>query len=71
MITFLSRQEFADRIGVTGNTIKRYKLPPPDAMIGDRRGWLPETIDAWNARRPRTRTSAADANWHLPPEYRT
>ena len=28
------------------------KLPEPDAMIGRTRGWLPETIDGWNAKRP-------------------
>ena len=28
------------------------KLPEPDVLIGRTRGWLPETIDEWNARRP-------------------
>ncbi|MFC7447896.1 hypothetical protein [Rhodococcus daqingensis] len=43
--------------------MSRYKLPPPDAIIGPinedgslprgtTRGWLAETIDEWNAERP-------------------
>lgn len=49
---YLSRTELADRIGVQPSTLSRYALPEPDAMIGDVRGWLPETVDAWNAGRP-------------------
>ena len=50
---YLSRPEVAARIGVKNDTLNRYKLPPPDAQIGARLvGWLPETIDAWNAARP-------------------
>lgn len=52
MIVYLSISEFADRIGVKPDTLNRYKLPEPDAMIGRSRGWLPETVDAWNAARP-------------------
>jgi hypothetical protein len=52
MQTFLSRTEFAERIGVQSATLGRYKLPEPDARIGTTRGWLPETVDAWNAARP-------------------
>lgn len=52
MMRFLSRTEVADRIGVRAPTLSRYALPEPDAMIGDVRGWLPETIDAWNSNRP-------------------
>ncbi len=52
MIRYLSRKEFAERIGVTPGTLSRYKLPPPDGMVGGDRGWLPETIDAWQAARP-------------------
>lgn len=51
MITYLSRSELAERIGVAVGTLSRYKLPEPDAKIGTTRGWLPETIDAWNAGR--------------------
>lgn len=49
---YLSRTQVAERIGVKPATLARYKLPPPDAMIGDVRGWLAQTIDAWNASRP-------------------
>jgi len=49
---YLSLREFAERIGVKPDTLHRYNLPPADAIIGDRRGWRPETVDAWNVRRP-------------------
>lgn len=52
MERYLSRAEFAERIGVLTGTLSRYKLPEPDAMIGSTRGWTAETIDAWNASRP-------------------
>lgn len=29
-----------------------YDLPEPDVTIGRTRGWLPDTIDQWNAQRP-------------------
>lgn len=49
---YLSRPEVAERIGVKPDTLNRYRLPEPDAVIGRLKGWLPETIDAWNANRP-------------------
>ena len=53
---YLGRAEVAQRIGVKPSTLSRYKLPEPDAYTGSGsravRGWLPETIDAWNAARP-------------------
>lgn len=49
---YLSVTEVAERIGVKRGTLGRYKLPEPDAWIGDVRGWNVETIDAWNAARP-------------------
>lgn len=52
MNRYLSRAEFAERIGVKPATMGRYKLPEPDAMIGDIRGWAAETVDTWNASRP-------------------
>ncbi|WP_100514235.1 transcriptional regulator [Mycobacteroides abscessus] len=59
----LSIGAFADRVGLSVNTIKYYRrkkmLPaPPDIEIIDAAGkviseaWHPETIDAWNAERP-------------------
>lgn len=52
MIRYLSRTQVANRIGVRAATLSRYKLPEPDATIGAARGWLPETIDQWQAQRP-------------------
>lgn len=52
MIVYLSVGDVAERIGVTPAAIARYKMPEPDALIGKTRGWLPETIDTWNASRP-------------------
>ncbi|MDU4831101.1 MAG: helix-turn-helix transcriptional regulator [Actinomyces sp.] len=53
---YLSRSEFASRIGVKTSTLSRYDLPKPDVIIGpDTRpifGWLPETVDEWQANRP-------------------
>lgn len=67
-ITYLTSSEFAERIGVSPNTLKRYDLPPVDAHLGNRRGWLPQTVDDWNARRP-GRGARNAGKWHLPPEY--
>lgn len=52
MIHYLSMAEVAERIGVQPATLSRYRLPEADAVIGGRRGWLPDTIDEWNANRP-------------------
>lgn len=49
---YLSAGEFAERIGVKRDTLNRYVLPGPDAFVGQIRGWLPETVDEWNAARP-------------------
>lgn len=57
---YLSLNGVAERIGISPTTAKTYsddgRLPPPDAIIGKEpritRGWLPETIDTWNAARP-------------------
>lgn len=62
MKKFLSRTEVAARVGVKPDTLGRYNLPEPDAMIGGTRGWLPETIDAWNAARPRKSAGASGRN---------
>jgi hypothetical protein len=52
MIRYLNLTEFAARIDIERDTLSKYKLPDPDAIVGDRRGWLPATIDKWNAERP-------------------
>lgn len=57
---YLSRAEFAERIGVKPATMGRYKLPEPDAMTGKTRGWLPETVDAWNSARPKWNAKDAE-----------
>lgn len=49
---YLNLTEFAERIDIARDTLAKYRLPPHDAMIGDRRGWLPSTIDEWNDARP-------------------
>ncbi|MCI2958232.1 XRE family transcriptional regulator [Agromyces atrinae] len=49
---YLSTVEVAERLGVQRSTLGRYKLPTPDVMIGETRGWTAETIDAWNEARP-------------------
>jgi transcriptional regulator with XRE-family HTH domain len=52
VIGYLSRKQVAQRLGVTPGALSRYKLPEADAMIGDVRGWLPATIEEWQANRP-------------------
>lgn len=49
---YLSVTDVAKRLGITTAAVSIYKLPEPDAMIGRTRGWLPATIDEWNASRP-------------------
>ncbi|MBW3082804.1 helix-turn-helix transcriptional regulator [Bifidobacterium phasiani] len=49
---YLSVTEVAERLGISTGAVSAYKLPEPDATIGRTRGWLPETIDRWNAARP-------------------
>lgn len=62
-VTYLSRTQVAYRIGVQPSTLSRYKLPPPDVVIGGLnadgtiprgsiRGWRPDTIDHWHLNRP-------------------
>lgn len=49
---YLGVKQVADRLGITPGGLLNLKLPEPDVLIGRTRGWLPETIDEWNARRP-------------------
>ena len=50
---FLSRAEVAAHLGLASvKSLSRIKLPQHDAQIGTRKGWLPSTIDEWNAQRP-------------------
>ncbi|MDO5700517.1 MAG: transcriptional regulator [Bowdeniella nasicola] len=58
---YLTRTDIAARLGLKPSTIASYAkkgmLPPPDALVGlgqrGTYGWLPETVDAWQAARPR------------------
>lgn len=52
MIKYLSRGEFAERIGVEYDSLNRVELPEPDAMIGEKKGWLIATVDRWQRARP-------------------
>lgn len=60
---YLSASEVAERLGIHRSAISKYKMPEPDALIGTTRGWLPATIDEWNAARPGrgARTDLRDA----------
>jgi hypothetical protein len=50
---FLGRVEVAKHLGLSSvRSLSRIKLPEPDVMVGPHKGWLPETIDEWNSRRP-------------------
>ncbi|MDO5746083.1 MAG: transcriptional regulator [Actinomycetaceae bacterium] len=64
--TFLSRSEVAEHLGIGSATVSSYLrkglLPEPDAKIGRVNGWLPETIDKWNAERP-GRGHRTDLEW--------
>ena len=51
-IKYLSVTDVSKRLGISTAAVSAYKLPQPDALIGRTRGWLPETIDQWNAQRP-------------------
>ncbi|MFJ4761645.1 helix-turn-helix domain-containing protein [Kocuria marina] len=51
MLVFLSVTEAAARLGLTRDgLIRRLRAYPleADAMIGTTRGWLPDTLDAWD-----------------------
>lgn len=52
-IEYLGRTEVAYYLGLAGlASLTGVVLPPPDATIGDRKGWLPSTIDVWQKNRP-------------------
>ena len=51
-VEYLGVKQIADKLGITSGALLSLRLPPPDAVIGRTRGWLPETIDEWNANRP-------------------
>lgn len=61
---YLNLAQFEERLGLARGGLSRYRnLPTPDVVVGPvdddgtiprgtTRGWLPETIDEWNAARP-------------------
>lgn len=52
-VMYLGRTEVAYYLGLAGlPSLTGVELPPPDAVIGDRKGWTTETIDAWKKSRP-------------------
>ncbi|MBM4489663.1 hypothetical protein GS471_16825 [Rhodococcus hoagii] len=62
-VHYLSKRQFAQRIGASDPTLSGYKLPAPDVTIGPVNedgtlprgsvgGWTEQTIDEWNANRP-------------------
>ena len=53
VVVYLGKTEVAHYLGLRSmRSMRHVVLPPHDAVIGGRKGWLPETIDAWNATRP-------------------
>lgn len=46
---FLSVGEVAEQLGIRNASQRVLNLPKPDALIGRTHGWVPETIDAWEA----------------------
>lgn len=51
-IKALTLQEAADRLGLSRSTLRTYRFPDPDVQIGRIVGWLPQTVDEWQANRP-------------------
>ena len=51
-IKYLSVTDVSKRLGISTAAVSACSRPHPDATIGRTRGWLPETIDQWNAQRP-------------------
>ncbi len=61
VITYLSIEDLARLAGISTATVRKYRsmdddpdrahlpklLPPPDAMVAQSPGWLPETAKAW------------------------
>ena len=56
MTSYLDMMAAADRLGVSYATVRRYRatggFPPADVVVGQSPGWLPGTLDAWQAGRP-------------------
>jgi len=57
---YLTRPEIATRLGIKRQSLDGLKLPAPDATVGRLPGWLPGTIDRWDAGRPSRQGKASD-----------
>ena len=49
---YLGVKQVAERLGITSGGWLNLMRRAPAATRGRTRGWLPETIDEWNAQRP-------------------
>lgn len=60
---YLNRAQVEHRLGLALGSLSKIAMPVPDAIVGPVnpdgtiprgtvRGWLPETVDKWNAHRP-------------------
>lgn len=60
---FLNLAQVEERLGLAPRSLSKVRMPAPDAITGPEnpdgtlprgttRGWLPDTIDEWNATRP-------------------
>ncbi|AXN53315.1 helix-turn-helix DNA binding domain protein [Mycobacterium phage Thonko] len=57
---YMSASQIAERLGLKSRrSLDHSQLPPHDAEVGGKRGWLPETVEAWIASRP-------GRGWHGP-----
>ena len=53
VLKFLGRTDVAHYLGLRSlRSLSGVELPPHDAEIGPKKGWLPATIDVWQATRP-------------------
>lgn len=56
MIVYLTMADIAERLEMSHGWLRQLRLqgrlPDPDAKIGPRVGWLPETIAKWQEEHP-------------------
>lgn len=69
VLQFMDRGAVAAYLGLkSARSLIGVKLPPPDVTIGNRKGWMPATIDRWklsrpgSGRRPRKNEKVDDAS---------
>lgn len=51
--TYLMRPDVELLLGLSRTTVRKYRMPPPDALVGRKQSpaWFESTIRAWNATR--------------------